>query len=264
MLKTPILAALTAATLLALPARALEGPAVTLDDPYRTGMLGYLQRELLGDPAAIEFDSRVKVMAPHSAEDSFHVPVTVDAREIEGVERIALFVDYGPIPHILDFYPGDAEPWLAFRFKIDQSTPVRAAVMTTDGTWHVGGTVVDAAGGGCSAPAMAYASDDWEEKLGDVRARMWSQTGRVRVIVDHPMDTGLADGIPVFAIKNLDFSDTEGVRVARIELHEPVNEDPAFSLRFAKGTLTGPLTVSGRDNNGNEIDATIPYDGAIR
>lgn len=264
MSKFPVLAALIAAILLATPARALDDPKVVLDDPYRTGMLGYLQRELLGDPAAIEFDSRVKVMAPHSAEDSFHVPVTVDARGIEDVERIALFVDYGPIPHILDFYPGDAEPWLAFRFKIDQSTPVRAAVMTTDGKWHVGGTVVDAAGGGCAAPAMAYASDDWEEKLGDVRARMWSRTGRVRVIVDHPMDTGLADGIPVFTIKALDFSDTDGARVARIELHEPVDEDPAFSLRFAEGALTGPLTVSGRDNNGNEIEATIPYDGAIR
>lgn len=264
MSKFPVLAALIAATLLATPARALDDPKVVLDDPYRTGMLGYLQRELLGDPAAIEFDSRVKVMAPHSAEDSFHVPVTVDARGIEDVERIALFVDYGPIPHILDFYPGDAEPWLAFRFKIDQSTPVRAAVMTGDGKWHVGGTVVDAAGGGCAAPAMAYASDDWEEKLGDVRARMWSRTGRVRVIVDHPMDTGLADGIPVFTIKALDFSDTDGARVARIELHEPVDEDPAFSLRFAEGALTGPLIVSGRDNNGNEIEATIPYDGAIR
>lgn len=260
----PMLAILATLMLSSVPAAALDDPKVKLADPYKTGMLGYLQRELLGDPAAIDFDSRVRVMAPHSAEDSFHVPVTVDAREIEDVERIALFVDYGPIPHILDFYPGEAEPWLAFRFKIDQSTPVRAAVMTKDGTWHVGGTVVDAAGGGCSAPAVAYASDDWEEKLGDVRARMWSRKGRVRVIVDHPMDTGLADGIPVFTIQNLDFANANGQHLAQIKLYEPVDEDPAFTLQFADGALTGPLTVSGRDNNGNEIDATIPYDGAIR
>lgn len=255
---------IAAALMLTTPAMALDEPKVALDDPYRTGMLGYLQKQILDDPEKIGFDPKVIVMAPHAAEDSFHVPITVDARGIEDVERIALFVDYGPIPHILDYYPGEAEPWLSFRFKIDQATPVRAAVQTKDGAWHLGGTQIDAAGGGCAAPAAAYASDDWEERLGEVRARMWPKSGRVRVIVDHPMDTGLADGIPVFTIQNLDFSDPEGEQVARIKLYEPVNEDPAFSLKFAKGELNGPLKVSGRDNNGNEIDAIIPYAGAIR
>ena len=253
-----------AALLCTSAAHALDDPQTPLDDPYKTGMLSYLQVKLLGDPKDIAFDERVKVSAPGSAEDSFHVPVTVDARGIEDVERIALFVDYGPIPHILDFYPGEAEPYLSFRFKIDQATPVRAAVQTKDGAWHLGGTKIDAAGGGCSAPAAAYALGDWEEHLGEVRARMWSNTGRVRVIVDHPMDTGLADGIPIFIVQNLDFKDAEGNKLARIELREPVNEDPTFSLRFAEGALQGPLQVSGRDNNGNEIEATIPYDGAVR
>lgn len=244
--------------------RIIDSPKVVLDDPYRTGMLGYLQKEILGDPTDIALDPRVKVMAPHAAEDSFHVPITVDAREIGEVERIALFVDYGPIPHILDYYPGEAEPWLSLRFKIDQATPVRAAVQTKDGAWYLGGTAIDAAGGGCAAPAAAYASDDWEERLGKVRARMWPNSGRVRVIVDHPMDTGLADGIPVFTIQALDFKGLDGKKMARIELYEPVNEDPTFSLRFAEGALTAPMQVSGRDNNGNEIEATIPYNGAIR
>lgn len=253
-----------AAMLLSSPALALDDPKTPLDDPFETGMFSYLQIKILGDPEQIALDDRVKVYAPGSAEDSFHVPVTVDARGIDNVKRIALFVDYGPIPHILDYYPGEAEPWLSFRFKIDQATPVRAAVQTEDGAWHLGGTEVDAAGGGCAAPAAAYAQNDWEEHLGEVRARMWPETGRVRVIVDHPMDTGLADGIPVFIVKALDFEDVEGEKLARIQLYEPVNEDPAFSLRFSEGELDGPIRVSGRDNNGNEIDATIPFGGAIR
>lgn len=258
------LGALTISVALSLPAIARDKVKVDLDDPFKTGMLAYMQKEIMGDPDRVAFDERVRVMAPDAAEDSFHVPVTVDARGIENVERIALFVDYGPIPHILDYYPGEAQPWLSLRFKIDQATPVRAAVMTKDGAWHLGGTEIDAAGGGCAAPAAAYALGDWEEHLGEVRARMWSQTGRVRVIVDHPMDTGLADGIPVFIVQNLDFENAEGKHLARIALREPVNEDPTFSLRFAEGALQGPLRVTGRDNNGNEIDATIPYDGAIR
>ena len=86
---------------------------------------------------------------------------------------------------------------------------------------------------------------------------MWPESGRVRMIVDHPMDTGLADGIPVFIVEHLDFSAPDGERLARIELHEPVNEDPAFTLYFEPERLPPALHISGRDNNGNEIDGTI-------
>lgn len=242
---------------LAAPAHAV-GPAQTpLVDPYNSGMLSYQQKEFWGDPKDIRLDDRVIVTAPQSAEDSFHVPVMVDATAIPDVKRIVLSVDYGPIPKILTYYPEAAEPKFAFRFKIDQGTPIRAAVETHSGSWHIGGTVIDAAGGGCAAPAAAYANADWDEHLGEVRGRIWPETGRVRMIVDHPMDTGLADGIPVFIIKNLAISTPDGTRLARIEMHEPVNEDPALSLFFAGNTLGDALRVHGRDNNGNEIDATI-------
>ncbi|MGF1474092.1 MAG: quinoprotein dehydrogenase-associated SoxYZ-like carrier [Geminicoccaceae bacterium] len=253
-----ISAVLLGTAMVAGPALGLDRPQTPLDDPYRSGMLDYMQVELLGDPEAITFDDRVVVMAPATAEDSFHVPVTVDATAIPNVEQITLFVDYGPIPHILDFYPEAVDARLSFRFKIDQATPVRAAVKTTDGQWYLGSTRIDAAGGGCTAPAAAYASDDWEEHLGEVRGRMWADTGRVRVIVDHPMDTGLADGIPVFIGEELALEDEAGTRLARVDLSEPVNEDPAFTFHLAENHPAGPLRISGRDNNGNEIDATIP------
>lgn len=243
------------------PALALDDPKVTLVDPYDSGMLDYHQMRILGDPDRIALDPRVKVTGPASAEDSLHVPLMVDARGVPDVRRIVVFVDYGPIPKILEYLPGDAEPALSFRFKIDQSTPVRAAVETADGSWLLGSTQIDAAGGGCTAPAAAYASDDWEERLGDVRARIWPETGRVRVAVDHPMDTGLADGIPVFIIEHLTLSDADGAERAKVVLYEPVEEDPRFTFHFAPDRLTGPLRLTGRDNNGNLIDAEIPFAG---
>lgn len=246
-----------AALLLAGPALALDAPRVQLSDPYDSGMWDWQQVRLLGDPAEIRFDDRVIVRAPRAAEDPFEVPVTIDASAIPDVERIVVSVDYGPIPKILTFWPGAAEARLSFRFKIDQATPVRVSVQTADGAWHIGGTRIDAAGGGCSAPAQAYASDDWEEHLGEVRGRMWPGTGRVRLIVDHPMDTGLADGIPVFIVERLSVSGPEG-ELARMELYEPVDEDPAFTLYFPPGALDHPLEVEGRDNNGNGIAATVP------
>lgn len=238
-------------------ALALDDPRTPLDDPMKSGMWSYHQIELLGDPADIRFDDRVVVRAPLSAEDSLNVPLLVDASGIDNVKRIVVSADYGPIPHILTYYPEEAQAKLSLRFKIDQATAIRASVETHDGQWHIGSTYIDAAGGGCTAPAHAYASDDWEEKLGEIHGRLWTASGRARVIVDHPMDTGLADGIPVFIIRKLDFETEAGDLMARIELHEPVNEDPAFSLYFDKGTMPAALHVKGRDNNGNTFDGIL-------
>ena len=251
------LIALLAAPVLATPVFAADDPQTPLNDPYRTGMWDYQQVRLLGDPASIKFDARVVVRAPEAAEDAFEVPVLIDATAIPNVKKIVVSVDYGPIPKILTFHPGEAAAKLAFRFKIDQSTPVRASVMDSDGNWYVGGTEISAAGGGCTAPAQAYANADWADHLGEVRGRMWPETGRLRMIVDHPMDTGLADGIPIFIVENLAVEGPNGT-MARLELHEPVDEDPAFTLFFAPGRLSHDVKVKGRDNNGNEIEATIP------
>lgn len=250
--------ALAALTILAAGAvHALDDPQTRLDDPMRSGMWDYHQVRLLGDPADIRFDDRVELRAPASAEDSLNVPLLVDASRIDNVKRIVISADYGPIPHILTYYPETALPKLALRFKIDQATAIRASVETQDGKWFVGSTYIDAAGGGCTAPAHAYASDDWEEKLGEIHGRLWAASGRARVIVDHPMDTGLADGIPVFIIQDLSLQTDDGATLARLELHEPVNEDPAFTFYFDQGALGASVKVVGRDNNGNRIRGTL-------
>ncbi len=236
---------------------AFAAPQTPLKDPLQSGNWSYSQEHVLDNPKNIRFDERVIVKAPPSAEDSFNVPVLVDATSVPNVKRIVLLVDYGPIPKILTYWPEQAEAKLSLRFKIDQATPVRAAVETHAGTWHVGSTYVDAAGGGCSAPALAYASNDWEEKLGQVNGMVWPKSGRIRMVVDHPMDTGLSDGIPVFIIKRLQVDDDAGKKLATIEMYEPVNEDPAFTLYFPKDQLKGSVRVHGRDNNGNEIDAVL-------
>lgn len=239
------------------PAVALEEPRTRLTDPYSSVMWDYLQVNLYGDPEEIAFDDRVVVAAPKRAEDSLHVPVLVDATSLGDVRSITVSVDFGPIPKILTYYPGEAQPKLGFRFKIDQSTPLRAVVETGDGRFYVGSTYVQAVGGGCSLPAAAYASDGWEERLGEVHGRVWPQAGRVRFKVSHPMDTGLAPGIPVFIIEDLALSTPDGDELARVEVFEPVEEDPVMTFYFGENVLPGTLAVSGRDNNGNVIGATI-------
>jgi sulfur-oxidizing protein SoxY len=198
------------ALLLATPAHAIAEPRHPIVDPYATGMSNCRQIETLGDPEDIRFDASEIVTTPASAKDSFKVPVVIDAAAIADVDRIVVLVDYGPIPETLPFWPGEAEAKISLRFKINQSTPIRAALRTTSGAWHVGGTKIDAAGGRRTAPAAAYGADDWEQHLGEVRGRIWPETGRVRLIVDHPTDTGLTDRIAVSIIEDLALTAPDG------------------------------------------------------
>lgn len=228
-----------------------------LKDPMKTGMWDFHQQELLRDPEVITFDDRVIVRGPAEAEDTVNVPLLVDATAFENVEEIVISADYGPIPHIMTYYPGAAEAKISLRFKIDQATAIRASVRTSDGAWHVGSTYIDAAGGGCSAPAAAYANSDWYDKLGEIHGQVWPASGRARMVVDHPMDTGLAGDIPVFIIKDLYVRDEAGLELARLSLREPINEDPAFTLYFDPEVMPPILHVDGRDNNGNEIEGHL-------
>jgi sulfur-oxidizing protein SoxY len=208
----------------------------------------------------IVFDSRVRVIMPKSAEDQFFVPVTVDASGLNGVEEIVVVADLNPIPHVLSFRPESAAPFIAFRLKVEQSTPVRAGVRTSDGVWHVGGAIIDAAGGGCTAPAQAHANANWTDTLGQTRAvvrREDADTARVTIRIRHPMDTGLADGIPAFYLSRM--SVAAGDReIGVLDTYEPVSENPTFTFKAKVAQGEAVLDFDGRDNEGNSYGFSLP------
>ncbi len=226
-------------------------------DPLQSVQWETMYRHFL-DGQSMQFDARVKVLAPQSAEDSLQVPIMVDATALSNVDRIRVFADLNPLPEILEFVPGDAAPRIGFRIKVQQATPVRAAALTADGVWHVGGVWVDSAGGGCTLPSVGSGNADWASRLGQMRGRIWQRTAdrRVRFEIMHPMDTGLAAGIPVFYIDRIDIEDRAGRSLATIRPFEPVSENPIFSLDLPGA---GPVRVSGHDNNGNRFAGTIPF-----
>ncbi len=213
------------------------------------------QRYLSGAP--VTMDDRVRVLMPQSAEDPLAVPVEVRAEGLADVVEVLVFADLNPLPKILEYFPKAAKPNLQFRFKVEQSTPVRAAMKTRDGVWHVGGAWVSAAGGGCTAPSVGTGSGLWREQLGEVNGRLWPQkdgSERLRLRVMHPMDTGLAAGIPVFHIESLSLRDAGGKELALFKPYEPISENPMLSFDLES---KGPITVSGRDIQGNLISGRI-------
>lgn len=213
----------------------------------------------------IVFDERVKVMAPFSAENQFDVPITVDATQLENVTQIIAVADLNPIPLVLRIYPEGALAFVGFRLKLQQTSPIHVGVRTSDGVWHVGGAIVDAAGGGCTAPAMAHGTDNWIKTLGETRAyagRESPESARMTLRMRHPMDTGLAVGIPAFYLNELTVKNEAGELVAALELYEPVSENPTLTLKPIVGPNKSVLRVSTRDTEGNEFDFPLSVPAA--
>ena len=210
----------------------------------------------------IIMNNEVIVRAPSQAEDQMNVPVHVDARTIKNVKKIVLIADLNPLPKVLTFTPEQAEARFSVRIKVEQGTPIRAAVLDQDGTWHVGATLIDAAGGGCSQPAVAHSTDNWVDSLANVRGKIWrtpnAQSSKLRLNIKHPMDTGLADGIPAFYLETLALTAPDGTALGQLELHEPVSENPTLTLFPKVKASQKTLIVKGRDNGGNHLTAKVP------
>jgi sulfur-oxidizing protein SoxY len=228
-----------------------------LVDPLDSPGWRWMQARYFADQS-VRFDDRVQVLLPSSAEDALQVPVMVQVHELRP-EEILVFADLNPITTILRYYPVAAEPRIGFRFKVQQGTPVRAAARTADGVWHVGGAWLEASGGGCTAPSFGTGGGRWQDRFAEVAGRTWArgpEQQRLRYRVIHPMDTGLADGIPAFFIERTEFrSAQEGMLLASLETFEPVSEDPIFTLDL---NTEQAIRISGRDTQGNRFQVEVP------
>lgn len=234
-----------------------EMPADPLDSP----MWKQLSKQYFGD-AKVEFDSRVKVVVPTIVENQAQVPIVADARGLEKVTKVLVFADLNPIQKVLTLTPRQAAPYISFRMKIEQATPVRAAALTEDGVWHVGGVFLNADGGGCTAPAKARIEVSWYDTLGQAQGRTWRETDglvRTRFRIRHPMDTGLAkDNTPAYFIERAEVKSASGKSLATLEMFEPVSEDPTLTLLVGLPNGEAYLDIDGRDNNGGIYSAHIP------
>lgn len=226
-------------------------------DPVTSVMWDYYHERLL-DGAEFVFDERVKLLAPPFAEDARQVPIEVDARALPGeVVRMLAWAELNPIPQIFDFQPGnEVVPRLAIRIRVEQATPIRVAVLTRDGLWHVGSTHIEAAGGGCSAPSVVRSQPGWEERLGDVFGKRFAlaDSSRLRLQIAHPMDNGLISGIPEFFLNQAVLRDAAGKTLATLELFSAVSENPSIGLEV---NGVGETQLWLRDNNGNEFEAAL-------
>ena len=251
-----------ASPVLAAPAElgAVKGD-LTGGDPLGSMQWPDMKGQFFDADAITVFDSRIKVTVPLFAEDAMNVPVSFDASALGKVKKIVVLVDRNPIRKVLEFIPEKAKPALNFRFKLEQASPIRVAALTENGVWHVGYAFIEAAGGGCTVPGATRADGSWPQTLNKVAGKMFDANqlrddARLRVQVSHPMDTGLVAGVPAFYIEEMILQDQNKQVLAKLYPFEPVSENPLFSFDFDKKPV-GPISLVGRDNNGNRIDAKV-------
>ncbi len=230
-------------------------------DPLQSGKWADLAARYLGD-APIVFDDRVRIIVPGIVENQAQVPIAADARALSGVSRLVVIADNNPIEHVLTLRPGQAAAYVSFRMKVEQGTPMRVAALADDGKWHVGAVFLDAAGGGCSQPALARKDADWSATVGNTQARAWREvdgSARLRLRLRHPMDTGLAkDNTPAYFIERLEARGPGGEALAALELFEPVSEDPMLTLMLRPGAGAARVELEARDNNGGVFRSSVP------
>jgi len=226
-------------------------------DPLDSPLWPTMAERYLGGRRAV-FDDAVQVVLPPVTEDQTQVPVTVDARALGSADEVLVIADLNPFPLTLRLEPVAAKPFVAFRMKIEQGTPIRAAVRKGE-TWHVGGRYLDAAGGGCSVPPVVEKKVDWKS-LGETRAQVWSEEDglRLRLRMTHPMDTGMLANIPLFLIEDLSVADAAGAVLARLTLQEPVADNPTLTLLPDRPAAGEALTLKARNTNGTTFTVRVP------
>ena len=233
----------------------------SLRDPLASPMWNDMKKRYLSGRAVV-FDDRVQVLLPHVTENQTQVPIAVDARALGRADEIVVIVDLHPFPQPLRLEPVGAQPFVAFRQKIEQGTPIRAAVRQGD-VWYVGGRYLDAAGGGCSVPPAVIAKIAWDQ-VGEVRARVWREEEglRLRTRLYHPMDNGMMANIPAFFIETLDVSDEAGQPLAKLSLSEAISANPTLTLLPDLPAAGSILKIAARDNNGGDFRGVVPIPAA--
>lgn len=232
------------------------------NDPLKSVMWEFVLKKEFGlEPHQVSFDDRIQVYAPAAVEDGMNVPVSVKVKGIDKIEQIVVLADHNPIQRALNFYPGRADPYIAFRMKVQEATPIRAVVKTQDGQWYAGGVWLDAPGGGCTTASISQANQQWQTQLNTIGAQVWNKPDggdRLRMRIIHPMDTGLVSSIPAFFIEDMVLRDDAGNDLARLETFEPVSENPVFTFSVpAEVADSAGYRLEGRDNNGNQFAARV-------
>ncbi len=247
-------------TVMAVALYAPQGVAESRSDPLNSEMWrGILEMEFEG--ADVVYDESIYLVVPDQVEEAFSVPVVMNFADTPyEVAEIALFAENNPFPTVARIYPQRPFKAVGFDIRLEESTPVRAAIMDADGLWHIVHKQVQVmTPGGCSAPDGAGGGAG----RGEIAMRQFVRAdgdSRLKVKIGHPMHTGLVldaagDVIPAQYIERLSVSDEFG-GLASMVLWASVAADPVFMFDIPETQQSVRISAEDTDGMSFILDGT--------
>ncbi|MES1940898.1 hypothetical protein T5B8_11681 [Salinisphaera sp. T5B8] len=229
-------------------------------DPLDSSRWRYMRAAHFRD-APVVFDERVQVWVPGAADNSGTTPVQIRAPGLDDVVQIRVIADANADSRVLDYFPVGAQAAIGFSLVVEQATPLRAAMRTGDGVWHIGGRWVDAEGGGCAPASVIPTVDLTAGTQPVIAAHRWARhenSQRLKFRIRLP-----ASGTPARSTEQMTVrDDASDVRV-RIVAGTSLDTASVFTLDIDS---RAPLQIEARDTTGQRYRTRVwqPLDEASR
>lgn len=223
-------------------------------DPAGSELWEDLSGAYLGEDAKVTFNDSIRLMMADRVESAHEVPIMVKVpHDLRDMQELVLLVDRNPIQQVARITPHRRLESVGMNIRLEESTPVRAAILDPSGIWHVATkSVLVMSAGGCSSPPPDGAV---VAAVGDVNIKQFERHGgasRLKVRIHHPMDTGFVvmedgDVVPPYYVEKVRIEDERGV-IADMLTWAAMSRDPVITIDLP--TEGQSVRVSGNDSEG--------------
>lgn len=208
----------------------------------------------------------VTIEAPSVTQDGSAVPlsVSVDAPTAgeDYVEALYVFASRNPSPEVAEFQftPLAGAPRISTRIRLDETQRIIALARTHRGDWLVGWQEVRVTVSGCLSSNDTPDFDDaMTSRVRGPEPLAPGETGKVRTLIQHPMETGLrtANGetIPKRIVHRFE-AELEGEPVLSARLHRAISANPYLVFTIAP-QRSGELRLQWEEGGGESAVETV-------
>lgn len=233
-------------------------------DPLSSLAWDDLRAEYLGD-APVVYDYMVRLIMPKTVEDAFSVPLVIKISDlIDPVVEIVVIAENNPIQAAAQIFPHRPIRAVGMNIRLEQTTPVRAAALDSNGVWHVASVRVKVNNpGGCSAPQALVAGGAGDIQVGEIAMKRFKRADRatrLKIGITHPMDTGFAPGadgeiVPAYYVDAMTIADEDGP-IAELVTWAALSSNPSFFFDLPESRQSVRVTAS--DTHGLAFEGLDP------
>ncbi|MEM7508178.1 MAG: quinoprotein dehydrogenase-associated SoxYZ-like carrier [Pseudomonadota bacterium] len=250
------------------------GASPAMAGGYKTVHWPDLKAEIYGEEALLPGDGIVELQAPTRSQNDAEVPVSVEARLLDGrgIRSVTLIIDENPMPvsAIWRFDEPRQRVRLGANMRFNGPSPLRAVVETTDGQRYITSSLVKTSGlGACSAPPVgdpdAALATIGQMELFDRTppSRAVPNLREARLEMRHPQHTGMQmDQITLHFILARYVDQVEvwagEDKLFTLEGSISLSEDPEIEFDFPNNGADA-LRIRMHDTSDTVIEKTLPF-----